>query len=148
MTRASTQTRLDAALTRLLAGQPTATDGSLTVANLCREAGVGRDSYYRSPQQFKDRFVAACGNHDGHQPELVRLREVVAELRRQQKRTVTGHAAAVRDLEDTIKTYANQIQALALRSAELGDENLLLRQRHGQSANVVLLPTEAPGRMR
>ncbi|MEU4770201.1 hypothetical protein AB0H12_44005 [Actinosynnema sp. NPDC023794] len=38
MTRPATQARLEQALTRLLAGRPTATDGELTVSNLCREA--------------------------------------------------------------------------------------------------------------
>ena len=54
MTRVATQVRLEQALTRLLAGQPTVTDGELTVSNLCREAGVGRDSFYRTPPP--------CGN--------------------------------------------------------------------------------------
>lgn len=59
MTRSTTQTRLEQALNRLLAGQPVASDSDLTISSLCREAGVGRDSFYRSPQQFKDSVAAA-----------------------------------------------------------------------------------------
>ncbi|MGW4958834.1 hypothetical protein ACWEPL_16535 [Nonomuraea sp. NPDC004186] len=62
---------MEQALTRLLAGQPTGSDGALTISSLCREAGVGRDSYYRSPQQFKDTVAAAFVRCGAQQPELV-----------------------------------------------------------------------------
>jgi hypothetical protein len=119
VTRASTQARLNQALTRLLAGQPTATDGELTIANLCREAGVGRDSFYRSPQAFKDTVAAAQANREARQPELVALREEIAALKRARKQTAREHAATVRELEETVRVYANQIQVLALRNPEL-----------------------------
>ena len=67
---------------RLLAGQPATSDGDLTISSLCREAGVGRDSYHRSPQQFKDSVVAAFANREAQQPELVALREEVSALKR------------------------------------------------------------------
>lgn len=127
MTRASTQARLDQALTRLLAGQPTTTDGALTVSNLCREAGVGRDSYYRSPQTFRDTVAAAQANRQIYQPELVALREEIAKLKREQKQTARDQAATVRELEERIRVYANQIQVLALRNAELQGQ---LQQLH------------------
>ncbi|MEU7740200.1 hypothetical protein [Nonomuraea sp. NPDC049158] len=74
MTRADTQTRL-------LAGQPTSSDGALTISSLCREAGVGRDFHYRSPQQFKDTVVAAFARREAPQPELVTLRAPTRSLR-------------------------------------------------------------------
>ncbi|MEV4049567.1 hypothetical protein AB0J55_00105 [Amycolatopsis sp. NPDC049688] len=126
MTRSTTQARLEQALNRLLAGQPTASDGDLTISTLCREAGVGRDSYYRSPQQFKDSVVAAFAHREAQQPELVALREEVSALKRARKEADRDHTRTVHELEATIRLYANQIQVLALRNAELED---LHRQR-------------------
>lgn len=85
MTRAAAQARLHQALARLLAGQPAATDGELTVVNLCREAGVGRDSFYRSPQEFKDAVAAARANRDARQPDLVALRDGIVIVKRQRE---------------------------------------------------------------
>jgi len=132
---------LEQALTRLLAGQPTATDGELTVSNLCREAGVGRDSFYRSSQEFKDVVATAQANREAHQPELVALREEIAVLKRERKQTASDHAATARELEETIRVYANQIQVLALRHSELEDQ---VRQLHRRMAyadpDVIPLP--------
>ncbi|MCR8574285.1 MULTISPECIES: hypothetical protein [unclassified Streptomyces] len=141
MTRTSTQNRLDQALTRLLAGQPTITDGAINVSNLCREAGVGRDSFYRSPQEFKDRFTSAQANHSDNQPEIVRLRDELRKLKREHADERRKQAEAIRDLEETNKTYANHIQALTLANAELADENQLLRsQINPHEGNVTRLP--------
>ena len=129
MTRPSTSARLNDALTRLLAGQATLTDGQLNVANLCREAGVGRDSYYRSPQTFKTTFQAARTNQAGQRPELVTARLEIAELKREHKRVAGEHADTVRALQETIKTYANQIQALTLANAGLGERSRQLREQ-------------------
>jgi uncharacterized membrane-anchored protein YhcB (DUF1043 family) len=140
MTTSETQQRLDEALTRLLTGQPARTDGRLTVANLCLEAGVGRDSFYRSPA-IRARFTQSRANHEGHQPELIRLRE---QLRTQQAETGTAarrYAEAVRLLEQTITSYANQIQTLALRAAELADENEQLRNQLAHRQAVRTLST-------
>jgi hypothetical protein len=129
MTRPSTSARLNDALTRLLAGQATLTDGQLNVANLCREARVGRDSYYRSPQTFKTTFQAARTNQAGQRPELVTARLEIAELKREHKRVAREHADTVRALQETIKTYANQIQALTLANAGLGERSRQLREQ-------------------
>lgn len=123
MTRSTTQSRLEQALNRLLAGQPVTSDGDLTISSLCREAGVGRDSYYRSPQQFKDSVVAAFANREAQQPELVALREEVSALKRARKEADRDHARTVRELEATIRFYANQIQVLAVRNAGLEDQH-------------------------
>ena len=96
MTRAATQNQLEQALARLLAGQPTASNGALTISSLCREAGVGRDSYYRSPRQFKDTVVAAFARRETQQPELLALREENAALKREKKQTVQDNACVVR----------------------------------------------------
>jgi len=53
-------------------------------------------------------------------------------LRHQDKEDRREHAQQVRDLETTVRAYANQIQALALRNSELTDDNTRLRQHLGQ----------------
>jgi chromosome segregation ATPase len=131
MTRDPTGQRLDEALSRLLAGQPTVTDGTITVTNLCLEAGVGRDSFYRCPE-IKSKFTAAKANAEARKPELLQLREEIVRLRHQDKQDHREHAQQVRDLETTIRAYANQIQALALRNGELTEDNTRLRQHLGQ----------------
>jgi DNA-binding protein H-NS len=142
MTTAATQRQLDEALTRLLAGQPAHTDGRLTVANLCLEAGVGRDSFYRSPT-IRARFAAACANHQAHQPELVRLREQLTAQRAEANAAARRNAETIRALEQTITTYANQIQTLALHAAELTQDNQRLREQLSRSGNLRTLPTTA-----
>jgi hypothetical protein len=127
MTRASTLARLDEAITCLLAGRPTCTDGELTISNLCAEAGVGRDSYYRSPQ-IVEKFVAAKANVDARKPEVLALREELAALKRQMKQQASDAAGRRRELEETVKIYANQIQILALRNNELTGRNQNLTQ--------------------
>lgn len=140
MTRPSTEHSLDQALTRLLAGQPTVTDGTITVTNLCLEAGVGRDSFYRCPA-IRQKFTAAKANAEARKPELLDLRDKLRALEQGQEELRRQHAAEVRDLEATIRAYANQIQVLALRNDELAGENTRLRRRLEQhSANVTELP--------
>ena len=126
MTRTSTDTRLFEALTRLLAGPPTLTDGALTVSNLCREAGVSRHSYYRSP--VKDRFIASRQHAEVHQPEVVRLRDEVRDLKAARRTDQREAAQQMAALEDLVRTYANQIQALTLANEELAADNRRLRQ--------------------
>lgn len=128
MTRAATSERLDQALTRLLAGKPSVTDGELTVSNLCREAGVGRDSYYRTPAVVA-RFTAARTTAATPGTELAQLRDRAAALAREVKDGKRGHAAQISELEDQVKTYAGQIQVLALANQELKEENQRLRSR-------------------
>lgn len=138
------QQRLSEAMTRLLAGQSGVTDGELTVANLCREAGAGRDSYYRSPQDFKDAFQAAQANASAQRPELARLREEIATLKQERTLAARTQADALRDLETTVRRYANQIQVLALARAELAEENRQLRDRlNALEEGVVTLTTQS-----
>jgi septal ring factor EnvC (AmiA/AmiB activator) len=87
----------------------------------------------RAPQ-FKDTVVAAFARREAQQPELVTLREENAALKREKKQIVQENTRAVRELENTIRIYANQIQVLTLRNAELDDE---LRRHGGQEACVI-----------
>ncbi|MFE1558901.1 hypothetical protein ACFW6V_28455 [Streptomyces sp. NPDC058734] len=127
MTLPSTDEKLSQALTRLLTGQPTRTNGELTVTNLCLEAGVGRDSFYRSP--IKDHFAACRANADTNEPETTRLREEIRQLTATRKAERADHSRTLRELEELLRSYANQIQALALDNHHLAAENTrLLRQ--------------------
>lgn len=128
MTRAATRERLDQALTRLIAGRPSVTDGELTVSNLCREAGVGRDSYYRTPAVVA-RFSTAKATAATPGTELAQLRDRAATLAREIKNGKRDHAAQITELEQQVKTYAGQIQILALANQELKEENQRLRNR-------------------
>lgn len=140
MTRLQTQQRLDDALTRLLAGQPTITDGALNVTNLCLEAAVGRDSFYRSNSSFLQRFAAAKANREQQQPELAALRTKYRDLTKSAKEAAAARSKQIQELEHTIRVYANHIQALALRNKELLEENQrLLGLAHRADHTVVPL---------
>jgi homoaconitase/3-isopropylmalate dehydratase large subunit len=59
----ATKQRLRAAIERMLAGQPLATDGRLTIVNLAIEAGVSRASANRAGAmltKFRDAAAAAA----------------------------------------------------------------------------------------
>jgi hypothetical protein len=129
MTRPDTETRLNDALSRLLAGQPTTTDGLLNVTNLCLEAGLGRDSFYRSSNTFRQRFTDAKTNRESQEPELVSLREKIRVLKRTTKDANHDTAKRTRELEDTIRIYANHIQALTLRNHHLEAEIQRLQEQ-------------------
>ncbi|MDX3026178.1 hypothetical protein [Streptomyces acidiscabies] len=68
----------------------------------------------------------------------VRLKKAERELR-------SEHAAEVRELKGTVATYANQIQILALRNAELETQNTRLLERLQQSGdNIAVLHAPSP----
>ncbi|MET7853511.1 hypothetical protein ABZT48_36130 [Streptomyces avermitilis] len=129
------------AFERLMHGLPELTDGKITVVNLCTEAGVSRASYYRSPvaQAVKEILDAP----QTRRPEPEELRAEVSRLKKAERELRSEHAAEIRELKDTVATYANQIQVLALRNAELETQNarLLERLRHS-GENVAMLPVQ------
>ena len=130
------------AFERLMHGLPELTDGKITVVNLCTEAGVPRASYYRSPvaQAVKEILEAP----QTRRPEPEELRAEVSRLKRAERELRSEHAAEVRELKDTMATYANQIQVLTLRNAELETQNARLLERLRQSGdNVAVLPTSS-----
>lgn len=118
-----------AAFGRLANGESSVTDEALTVANLCLEAGISRASYYRSPVAGVVKDPLASGAVV--RPEIDQLRTQVKELRKTDANLRRDNSAEVRELKATVATYANQIQALALRNAELEAENA---QRHLRTA--------------
>ncbi|MEU4655132.1 hypothetical protein AB0G32_14530 [Streptomyces sp. NPDC023723] len=131
------------AFERLMHGLPELTDGKITVVNVCTEAGVSRASYYRSPvaQAVKEILEAP----QTRRPEPEELRAEVARLKRAERELHSEHAAEIRELKGTVATYADQIQVLALRNAELEIQNARLLERLRQSGgNVAVLPVPSP----
>ncbi|MET7519239.1 MULTISPECIES: hypothetical protein [Streptomyces] len=126
------------AFERLMHGLPELTDGKITVVNVCTEAGVSRASYYRSPvaQAVKEILEAP----QTRRPEPEELRAEVSRLKKAERELRSEHAAEVRELKDTVATYANQIQVLTLRNAELETQNARLLERLRQPGdNVAVL---------
>lgn len=124
-----TDRKIKEAFERLMLGRPEITDGALTVSNICAEAGVSRASYYRSPRaaEIKRRLDAP----QTPRPEIEDLRGQVKQLKKTERALRSEHAAQIRELKHTVNTYANQIQALALRTAQLEDDNRRLERVGG-----------------
>ena len=94
------------AMARLVAGRPRVTDGRLTVANLAREAGVGRSTANRAVDVLQAFHVAATRVPRRRTPEM----EVAAVRSRD--------AAEIAALNSTVNQLAQQVQRLALHGAE------------------------------
>ena len=132
--------KIKQAFERLLLGRPEITDGAVTVSNICAEAGVSRASYYRSPQAAEIKQVLDAPQTK--RPEVEELREEVRRLKTTERRLRSEHATETRQLRDDLKTYANQIQALALHAAHLENDNHRLRSHlAGDSDNITPLDT-------
>lgn len=115
------------AFERLMLGRPEISDGTINVTNICNEAGVSRASYYRSPvasviKDLRETPTVA-------RPETEMLKAEITTLKKEDRKLRSEKAAEIRELTDTNNTYANQIQVLALRNAQLEEENQRLRQR-------------------
>ena len=62
------------------------------------------------------------------------------QLQHTEKTLRSQHATELRELRTTVKTYANQIQILALRVNQLEDDNQQLQRRlHKAGDNVTTL---------
>ncbi|MGP3637441.1 hypothetical protein ACTU45_29545 [Streptomyces sp. 24-1644] len=113
------------AFERLLDGRPQITDGSVNVVNIAAEAGVSRASYYRSPVASAVKEILTAP--DAKRPEVDELKAEVIRLRKELREFRRQKAEEVRELKATVTTYANQIQVLALRNAELEVDATALR---------------------
>ncbi|WP_424862931.1 hypothetical protein [Streptomyces sp. MMS24-I29] len=130
------------AFEQLLDGRPEITDGSVNVVNIATEAGVSRASYYRSPVAGAIKEVLAAPSTkrpevDELKAEIIRLRKELRDFRREK-------AAEVRDLKATVATYANQIQVLALRNAELEADATTLRGQIADATSGTVRPLRNP----
>ncbi|MBC7906430.1 MAG: hypothetical protein H7Y60_06740 [Rhodospirillaceae bacterium] len=135
--KASTLAALEAAMIRLLGGKPLHTDGSLTVANLAREARVGRATANRAKDvvmhfqlAVSARRPAASGdpkddgiNADTNSKEERRALRALASQ-------VTILTLALRDAEREVKRLT------ALLSQERAARN---------DEKVLVLPVRTPG---
>ena len=136
----NTDDKVKTAYDRLTHGRAEITDGHLTVTNICLEAGVSRASFYRSAHA-PDIRRALSDPDDVPRPEPEQLREQVRQLNRAEKALRSQHASETRELRDTLKTYANQIQVLALHVNQLEDDNQRLQRRlQNAGDNITALP--------
>lgn len=90
---------------------------------------IGTRSRGRSSNTFRQRFTEARTNRESQEPELVSLREKIRLLKRSTKDSNHDSAKRTRELEDTIRVYANQVQALTLRNRHLEEEIQRLQER-------------------
>lgn len=103
---AHSQTMMQEAMARLVAGRPRVTDGRLTVTNLAREAGVGRSTANRAVDVL-NKFRAL--------PSRVpcqRAPEIAAAANR------SRDAVEIATLKQTVNQLAQQVQRLAVHGAE------------------------------
>ncbi|MEU9472204.1 hypothetical protein AB0D78_37510 [Streptomyces avermitilis] len=129
LSRENSLTDTDRAIMRafeqLMGGRPEISDGSVTVVNIAAEAGISRASYYRS-------FVAAAIKEilaapATERPEIDELKAEAAQLRKELRELRRQKAEETKELRRTAATYANHIQVLTLRNAELEGETAALR---------------------
>lgn len=124
------------AFEQLMLGRPEITDGRTSAVNICAEAGVSRASYYRSPVAKAVKEI--LGSPAARRPETDELRQEIARLKQSEAQVRREKAAEVRELRATVAAYANQIQILALRNAELeADARRLRAQVAGGQERVV-----------
>jgi septin family protein len=103
------RTRIRDAAERLLAGQPVASDGALTVVALASEAGVHRMALIKRHADLKNDFYQRVrANTQQITDEERRLRETVAKLRQ----TIASQRGEIRDLR-------HQVTQLTLAAAVL-----------------------------
>lgn len=113
-----TEAALRAASERLLRGEPTRSDGSLTIAALAVEAGVSRASAYRHPHVLTEFRSLVAGREDAATPSAS-LRQEVQALRATERRLRREHAREVRELRSSINVLAQQVQLLTLENQRL-----------------------------
>ncbi|MEW2259831.1 hypothetical protein [Streptomyces sp. NPDC047869] len=94
------RTRIRGAIDRLLAGQPTRSNGSLTVAALAIEADVHRMALLKRHADLKEEFYARVRSETHQTPEAEkRLRQEVARLKGALKDSRAAEAESARRAE-------------------------------------------------
>ncbi|MDT0615014.1 hypothetical protein [Streptomyces lancefieldiae] len=89
------RTRIRAAIDRLLAGQPTSSNGSLTAVALAAEAGVHRMALQKRHADLKEEFYARVRTETHQTPEVEkRLRTEVVRLKEALKDSRAAEAAS------------------------------------------------------
>ena len=113
--KASSETRLRAAMERLLAGAPERTDGRLLKENLYREAGVSRATMNRIPAVLEE----WARRVDGTQTRDKEIEDL--------KRQLTERRSEIRQMRARVRELEEQLTIAATAVAELHVENGLLR---------------------
>lgn len=124
------------AFERLLDGRPEITDGSVTAMNIAAEAGIARASYYRSPVAAAVKEILATPQVK--LPEVDELKTELTRLRKEMRTLRADRAAEIRELKDTVATYANQIQVLTLLNEELVEDARKLRTQLAKHSDGVV----------
>lgn len=127
------RTRIREAIDRLLTGQATNSDGSLTVVALAAEAGVHRMAIIKRHNDLKNEFYERVRNETKQTPETEKqLRKTVAEL----KKTISEQNATIGDLH-------RQVIQLTLAHAVLTHRNRAPEPPRLVPDSIVTIP---PGR--
>ncbi|MFE1250555.1 hypothetical protein [Streptomyces sp. NPDC058735] len=113
------------AFEQLMLGRPEITDGRTSAVNICAEAGVSRASYYRSPVAAVIKGILS--SPEARRPESDELRQEILRLKQSERELRREKGEEIRELRATVAAYANQIQVLALRNAELESDTRLLK---------------------
>jgi hypothetical protein len=124
----ATETKLRAAMQRLLHGAPQHTDGALTKENLAREAAVSHATVHRA-----ETILTEWNNRAG-QPPARTTPSVPGDD------PVTGLRAALRDASQKITTLNGRLDALATVTANLYRENQALRTALDHRTQLTPLP--------
>ncbi|MBL1109903.1 hypothetical protein JK361_35960 [Streptomyces sp. 5-8] len=89
------RSRIRAAMDRLLAGEPTCSNGSLTATALAAEAGVHRMALQKRHADLKEEFYARVRTETHQTPEVEkRLRKEVVRLKEALKDSRAAEAAS------------------------------------------------------
>jgi septin family protein len=121
--------RIRTAMDRLLAGQPTTSNGSLTVTALAVEADVHRMALMKRHSDLKNEFYERVRNEAQQVPETEkRLRETVAKLRK----TIANQKAEIDELR-------RQVTCLTLASAVLTQQQDPSAAAKSEHSNVLPL---------
>ena len=124
--------QLRAAMSRLLAGSPIRSKGSLTVSALAAEAAVSRRTAGRAKGVLRDFHDAIARRGTSVRPagEAERLRDAVAQLR-----------TRLQEKNAEVTRLRGELRALACRVALLSEENEQLRRSAGGGRLVQLPPS-------
>ncbi|MEV3875025.1 hypothetical protein [Streptomyces sp. NPDC049906] len=121
------RTRIRAAMDRLLTGQATVSNGSLTITALAVEADVHRMALMKRHADLKNEFYERVRTETQQVPETEkRLRETVTKLRQ----TVANQKAEIEELRQ-------QVTRLTLASAALTQQQIYSVPAKSESGNVV-----------
>ncbi|GHF91844.1 hypothetical protein GCM10018790_81220 [Kitasatospora xanthocidica] len=124
------RTRIRQAIDRLLTGQATASNGSLTAAALAVEAGVHRMALMKRHADLRNEFYERVRNETSQIPGTEkRLRETIVKL----KQTVADKNAEILELRQQITRLTLASAVLTERLNDIGDWS-------GTRDNVVCFP--------